>query len=63
MQPKSSVSNMCVSKEEPAGICTEHWVKKLIGFSRDQENGARSFEISTKDKKGKMSKYERILQA
>lgn len=50
-------------KGEPAGIYTDQWVKKLIGFSRDQENGARSFEISTEDKKGKMSKCERILQA
>lgn len=54
---------MPASKGEPAGICTEQWVKKLIGFSRDQENGARSFEISAEDKKRKMSKYERILQA
>lgn len=61
MQPKSSVSH--VSKGEAAGICTEQWVKKLIGFSRDQENGARSFEISSEDKKRKMSEYERILQA
>lgn len=54
---------MHVSKGEAAGICTEQWVKKLIGFSRDQENGARSFEISSEDKKRKMSEYERILQA
>lgn len=55
--------HMHVSKGEAAGICTEQWVKKLIGFSRDQENGARSFEISSEDKKRKMSEYERILQA
>lgn len=53
--------HMCVSKGGPAGICAEQRVKKLTGFSRDQENDARSFEISTEDKKGKMSKYERIL--
>lgn len=54
---------MHVSKGEAAGICTEQWVKKLIAFSRDQENGARSFEISSEDKERKMSEYERILQA
>lgn len=54
---------MCVSEGKRAGICTEQWVKKLINFSSDQENGARSFEISTEAKKGKMSKYERIQQA
>lgn len=54
---------MHVSKGEAAGICTEQWVIKLLGFSRDQENGARSFEIISEDKKRKMSEYERILQA
>lgn len=51
-----------MSKGEPAGIVTEQRVKKPIGFCRDQENGARSFEISTEDEKGKMSKYERMPQ-
>jgi len=54
---------MHVSEGGLAGIGTEQWVKKLDGFSRDQENGAMSFEISTEDKKGKMSKYEITPQA
>lgn len=65
VQPKNSVFrvHMHVAKGEAAGICTEQWVKKLIGFSRGQENGTRSFEISSEDKKREMSEYERILQA